>query len=99
MNSYTDHSKSFDRHPNGLNPLAGRVEYITVYHPRQLQPLLKRVMDSIAHWLTSGSMPRISKATQGETEVWRVYDPVSSRTLYFDQEDALRIWMEERYYQ
>jgi hypothetical protein len=99
MNSVTDHAPSFDHYPRGFTALKGQSEYVTAYHPRQLMPLLKRVMNGIAHWLTTGSMPHISKTVQGDTEVWKVYDPVSSRTLYFDQENALRIWMEERYYQ
>ena len=95
MNSYTNNST-----PHGnFGTLVGRSEYVTAYHPRQFKRLLRRATDAFAHWLTTGSMPRISKAMQGDTEVWKVYDPVSNQTLYFDQENSLRVWMEERYYQ
>lgn len=99
MNSYTDRSVGLEHHRSRLEALIGRTDYTTAYHPKQLGVLLSRVADGVMHWLTTGSMPKISKEMQGETEVWRVYDPVSNRTRYFDNEDGLRVWMEERYYQ
>jgi hypothetical protein len=98
VHSYTDRSIRLDhRHRGSL--LRGQSEYITAYHPKQLGPLLKQMMTGIVNWLTTGSMPRISKAVLGETEVWKVVDPMTNRTLYFEEENALRAWMEQRYYQ
>lgn len=99
MHSYTNHSNFFKRLHRRSDTLVGQADYITVYHPRQLKVLLDHVADSLTQWLTNGSMPRISKALRHGTEVWKVYDPCSSQTLYFDEEDSLRVWMEERYYQ
>lgn len=70
----------------------------TVYHPNRLGQLLQQLSQTLAHWLTSGSMPKISKQIQGDAEVWRVYDPVINRTSYFLHEEDLRTWLEQRYY-
>ncbi|WP_204138190.1 hypothetical protein [Halomicronema sp. CCY15110] len=99
MHSYTDNSTQFHSRSHGLGALIGRPRYETAYHPRQLGRLLSRTSQGLVHWLTTGSMPRVSKEMKGDTEFWRVYDPVSHSTRYFDHEDALRVWMEARYYQ
>ena len=99
MHSYTDNSNLFDARSHGLGTLIGRPRYTTAYHPSQLGRLLSRASRSMIHWLTTGSMPRVSKEMQGDTEVWKVHDPVSHCTRYFDHEDELRVWMEGRYYQ
>lgn len=99
MNSFTDRSTLLEHRRSRLEALVGRSNYITAYHPSQLSRLFSHMFSGIVDWLTKGSMPHISKTMQGDTEVWKVYDPVSNRTLYFEQENALRVWMEERYYQ
>ena len=71
----------------------------TAYRPGRLGQLLSQLGQRLVHWLADGSTPKISKRTNGDTEVWKVYDPVADRTLYFDQEDAVRIWIDERHYQ
>ncbi|NER79578.1 MAG: hypothetical protein F6K42_08335 [Leptolyngbya sp. SIO1D8] len=70
----------------------------TAYRPGRLSGVLKQLGQNLVHWLTTGSMPQISKQVQGDTEVWKVHDPVVNRTLYFDHEDALRSWLDKRYY-
>ena len=99
MNTYTDRSMRLDHHRHHLETLIGNSDYVTAYHPKQLGTRFNQVIDGVMNWLTAGSMPRISKRIHGEAEVWKVYDPATHRTLYFDQEGALRIWLEERYYQ
>ncbi|HEY9888201.1 MAG TPA: hypothetical protein V6D02_07350 [Candidatus Obscuribacterales bacterium] len=91
MNSYTN-GATFDA-------LQGHGNYITAYHPSHLVTALHQALNHFVNWLTAGSMPHISKVVRGNTETWKVYDPTVGRTLYFVQEDDLRVWMEERYYQ
>jgi hypothetical protein len=98
MNSYTDHSTALEQRHHPLNTLVARNAYITAYHPRHLGTLLAKVGQGLMHWLTTGSLPRIAKTQQGDIEIWKVYDPMSNQTRYFDDEDTLRVWMEERYY-
>jgi len=98
MNSYTDNSTLLQRQRDRLEALLNRPTY-TAYHPTRIIPLVGRLGKSIVNWMTTGSMPQISKEMQGETEVWRVYDPIAHRTLYFDREETVRAWMDQRYYE
>ncbi|MEM9118660.1 MAG: hypothetical protein AAGD09_12365 [Cyanobacteria bacterium P01_F01_bin.56] len=99
MNTYTKNSALFHPSRHGLSAIVNRWQHTTAYHPGQLGQLLNRIGQGVMNWLTTGSLPRVSKTIQGDTEVWKVYDPVSNSTRYFEQELALRVWMEERYYQ
>ncbi|MEM6521141.1 MAG: hypothetical protein AAF892_15355 [Cyanobacteria bacterium P01_D01_bin.71] len=100
MNSYTHKNLSVEQHRSRLETLINRSDsYITAYHPGQLRRLLSHWGQTLVCWLTNGTMPRISKTVQGDTTVWKAYDPISHQTHYFHQENALRIWLEERYYQ
>jgi hypothetical protein len=98
MNSYTGRSAALEPRHSQLDVLVSRTAYTTAYHPRHLGTLLARIGKHVMHWLTTGSLPRITKTMQGDTEVWKVYDPITNRTHYFDDEADLRVWMEERYY-
>jgi len=103
MHRYTDHPNLSDACSYGASKLIGRPRYVTAYHPSQLgrlfNPVLKPVGQGLMHWLTGGTMPQVSKEMRGNTEVWKVYDPVAHRTRVFDDIDGLRVWMEARYYQ
>ena len=97
MNSYTQPSNLLDQHRVSFESLISPTNYTTVYHPNSLGQLFRHLAEKTVNWLTAGAMPRISKITQNGAEVWRVYDPTSNQTLHFAQENALRVWMEERY--
>jgi hypothetical protein len=103
MHRYTDNSNLSDARSHGASTLMGRPSYVTAYHPshlgRLLKPVLQPVGQGLMHWLTGGTMPQVSKEIQGNTEVWKVYDPAAHRTRVFDDIDGLRVWMEARYYQ
>ncbi len=99
MQSYTNHPISLEHHRQRLESLVQESSYVTAYHPKQVTSLFTRAMQGLTQWLTTGNMPRISKAMQGDREVWKVYDPISAQTQYFEEENALRAWMEQRYYQ
>lgn len=99
MNSYTGRSALLNRQRDRFETLIGRSDYVTAYHPKHVGRLFTQLGTGVINWLTVGSMPRISKQAQGEAEVWKAYDPVTNRTAYFDSENDLRIWIEERYYQ
>lgn len=70
----------------------------TTYQPSRVRQLISQLGQTLVHWLAPDSTPRISKSAHGDVEVWRVYDPVTSKTLHFSHEDALRVWLEGRYY-
>jgi hypothetical protein len=71
----------------------------SAYRPGRLTQLLQKALHTLLQRLTPGDAPRIAKIHQGDVEVWRVYDPISDRTLTFDDEGDLRVWLEQRYYQ
>lgn len=71
----------------------------TVDRPARLQQLINRAGKALVHWLTAGNAPRISLSTQGETQVWKVYDPIDNSTYYFDEENQVRDWLDHRFYQ
>ncbi|MEM9003049.1 MAG: hypothetical protein AAGE59_05905 [Cyanobacteria bacterium P01_F01_bin.86] len=70
----------------------------TAYSWGRLRQLLAQLGAGMANWLTNGSMPKVSIHKRGGVEFWRVYDPMAKTALQFDNEDALRIWLEQRYY-
>lgn len=70
----------------------------TAHRPTNVNRAMKHASHSLVHWLTNGSMPQVTKEYQGEIELWKVYDPLTKKTLYFDHESALRTWMDQRYY-
>lgn len=99
MNSYTECQTTLERNRDQLEALLGKSGYTTSYFPDRLVSFLGRLGKGAMNWLTTGTMPRVSKTMQGDLETWKVFDPVADQTLYFDDEDALRVWMDTRYYQ
>ncbi|MEM1290049.1 MAG: hypothetical protein AAGH67_01045 [Cyanobacteria bacterium P01_H01_bin.162] len=97
MNTYTQPSNLLDQRHTSFASLIHPANYTTAYHPNSLGHLFHHLAEQTVNWLTAGAMPRISRTTKNGAEVWRVYDPTSNQTLYFAQENALRVWMEERY--
>ncbi|MEM0979438.1 MAG: hypothetical protein AAGH78_04100 [Cyanobacteria bacterium P01_H01_bin.58] len=71
----------------------------SAYRPNRMGKFFVKLGQGLVHWLTSGDTPKISKFVRGDIEVWQVYDPAISQTLYFDNETELRTWMDQRYYQ
>ena len=49
--------------------------------------------------MTRGKEPQISKVVTEHEIQWKVYDPVGDRTHWFHQEQEVRAWLEQRYYQ
>ncbi|MGD1953315.1 MAG: hypothetical protein ACFB14_27265 [Leptolyngbyaceae cyanobacterium] len=47
--------------------------------------------------LTEGNQLRIWVKETKQSTAWYVYDPASSVQRQFDSEEALRIWLEQRY--
>lgn len=99
MNSYTEYQATLEQNRDQLEVLLRKSDDTTSYFPNRLVGFLSRVGQTVMNWLTAGTMPRVSRTMQGELEVWKVFDPISERTLYFDDENALRVWMDTRYYE
>ncbi|MGF1460872.1 MAG: hypothetical protein ACFBSG_17820 [Leptolyngbyaceae cyanobacterium] len=99
MHSYTEKSARLEQHRRQLEALVNPPIETTAYHPNRLGQLINRMGKSLVNWLTASPAPQVSKQIQGDVEVWRVYDPISNRTAFFDDEASLRVWMENRYNQ
>ncbi|MDB9527324.1 hypothetical protein PN498_15090 [Oscillatoria sp. CS-180] len=98
MNSYTQRSTALEHNRNRLEALIAQSDYTTVYHPVHLGKFLSRMGRGLVHWLTAGSEPRVSHEVGRNADSWKVFDPASKRTLRFDHEESVRIWLESRYY-
>jgi hypothetical protein len=66
---------------------------------KRWQLLLNQAATALVHWLTAGDAPRINRTLIGETEIWKVYDPVDQRTYYFAHENEVREWLDQRFNQ
>ena len=60
---------------------------------------IKRLGCGLVNFLTGGSGLIITQYHQGNIQTWQVYDSLTDKTLYFEQEEALRIWIEQHYNQ
>jgi hypothetical protein len=70
-----------------------------IVHRPARPPFWARAAQALLHWLTNHDEPRIKHRVTGNTEVWRVYDPVNRRRRAFKTEDEVRVWLEQRHYQ
>lgn len=68
-------------------PMAAPAAHSTPWWQRLLQGLLIR-----------SSEPRIRTYGHLHRQIWRVYDPISEKTLWLSSEDQVRQWLERRYY-
>ena len=66
-----------------------------------------------SHWLAtiktamSQMLSRVSEYPEPQVSlqrdrfgatIWRVFDPMTEQTVYFDSEEAVRVWLDRRYY-
>lgn len=99
MNSYTHASQALlNQQRQHLETLVQH-PYSTVYEPSRVGQFAHRLGQMLLAWFTSGSEPRIRKLIQGGTDVWQVYDPATEKTLYFNHENEVRVWLDQRFYQ
>ncbi|MDA0269338.1 MAG: hypothetical protein O3A14_20865 [Cyanobacteria bacterium] len=71
-------------------------------HPPQssrqgLGKALTQLGQGIVNWLANDSQPHITQIRRGGTEVWKVHNPMNNQVLYFDHEDQVRVWLENRH--
>ncbi len=51
------------------------------------------------YWYSPSGEPQVRQKTDRfGKEYWRVYDPVSDRTVRFDEQQDVMIWLDERHY-
>lgn len=99
MNSFTHDSQTLlEQRRQRLEATLRQTTEQIVHRPSRLRQVFNHIGHALVHWLTQGDTPRIQRFTQGETEVWKVYDPIDHRTHYFTQEDDVRSWLDQRYY-
>ncbi|MBX2863718.1 MAG: hypothetical protein KTR27_09185 [Leptolyngbyaceae cyanobacterium MAG.088] len=48
--------------------------------------------------LTAGDQPRIWEKETKQGSQWCLYDPIDATQHQFDSEEAMRAWLEQRYY-
>lgn len=102
MNSYPDFSEAT---PDAtlLDLQRHRLEVLldssvkSAHRPNWVTTALKTWGQQLVHWLTEGSMLRISNHTQDGKPGWTAYDPIGDRLLQFESEEALRTWIDQRY--
>jgi hypothetical protein len=99
MNNFTHNAQTLleQQRPN-LEITLQENTRLTVDQPARLRHFFGRLGNTLVQWLTQKSTLRTHRSTQGETEVWEVYDPRDHRTHFFTHENEVRIWLEERYY-
>ncbi|MEM9483776.1 MAG: hypothetical protein AAGA83_08805 [Cyanobacteria bacterium P01_F01_bin.116] len=51
------------------------------------------------NFFTGSSDLIITQYAQGNIQTWQVYDSLTDQTLYFDQEETLRSWIDQHYNQ
>lgn len=49
--------------------------------------------------LVRGLEPQITQTATPAGSIWKVYDPSDEQTRWFDSEQEVRIWLEQRYHQ
>jgi len=99
MNSFTYETKTrLEQHRQQLENLLHPSNCEIVYRPSRLHKFWSQCINVVIQRLTAGNEPRISLRTVGDTEVWKVYDPVDSSLHYFTHEDEVRAWLDQRYY-
>jgi hypothetical protein len=60
-----------------------------------VRKLLSRLLERISERLE----PQVSlRRDRSGAIVWQVYDPMTEQNSYFDSEDAVRVWLDQRYY-
>jgi hypothetical protein len=99
MNSYTHASQVLlDQQRRQLETLIQH-PHSTVYEPSRIGQIAHRLGQMLMAWFTCGSEPRIRKLTQGGTDIWQVYDPTVEQTRYFNDENEVSIWLDQRFYE
>jgi hypothetical protein len=99
MDSFTHNPRLIEQQRQRLEKIVHQGTPSSAPHRKRWQQLLTQAANAWVHWLTAGNAPRIQRAIVGETEIWRVYDPVDQRTHYFDQEHEVRVWLDQRFNQ
>ncbi|HEY9735948.1 MAG TPA: hypothetical protein V6D06_06680, partial [Trichocoleus sp.] len=63
------------------------------------QAPIQRLLEALLNTLAPSQQPRVSCFERHGQTFWSVYDPISRKTEQLDSEEAVRIWLERRYYQ
>jgi hypothetical protein len=54
---------------------------------------------AITAFMTQGHDPKICQITDRDGQTWwNIYDPVTGQFTCLDSEEAVRVWIEQRYY-
>ncbi|NEQ49665.1 MAG: hypothetical protein F6K11_05965 [Leptolyngbya sp. SIO3F4] len=64
-----------------------------------LANLIQKLGCGLVHFLSGGSDLIITQYNQGNIHTWQVYDSLTDKTLYFEHQEALHIWIEQHYNQ
>ncbi|WP_008311365.1 hypothetical protein [Leptolyngbya sp. PCC 6406] len=99
MNSYTHYTTTLlDQQRQHLDTLVSRPDE-TAFQPSRLGEVVAQIGHALVNYFATGSHPRISQAVRQGHAVWKVYDPISDRVHYFDHEDEVRVWLDQRFYE
>ncbi len=94
------------------NPLETEFRQVCSRHPHLTEADSKKYSDqpqggwikawlhSLLNFLTGSQTLNIVKRSRPDGTVqWIVYDPNTEHPRFFDSEQAVRVWLEQRYYQ
>ena len=65
----------------------------------QLTKLVEKICQRIFNEIQTASELQITQVLDKSGNLaWRVYDPITYNTFIFNDEEEVKIWLEERYY-
>lgn len=68
--------------------------------PSGLGYQLNQIWRSLSRYLSRSNEPQVWQVRSHSNEIrWRVFDPMSERTLFYNTEEEVRIWLEQSRYQ
>lgn len=87
-----------DAQRRSLEVLVNQPKAVSLVKVRLQQALTVLGRGFVNHFAATAE-PRIYSRQRGGKTVWHAYDPITQRRQQFSSEEALRCWLDQRYYQ
>lgn len=69
------------------------------HKPSRWLAVIKNVLSRMQNTMAEPPEPQVKlRRDRSGAEIWQVFDPMTEQTLYFDSEEAVRVWFDRRYY-
>jgi hypothetical protein len=99
MNSTTNFSNNFDLQRQRFEQLIQQEATSTTRQKSAFSQALINFGSRVVNFLTGEPEIRIWQKTRNGHSVWFAYDPITDKKQRFDSEEAVRQWLECRYYE